>query len=401
MIGRVVVLDSLGDQAAAALVVDGQLEELLIDPANDTPLPGAIYRAVADRPMKGQGGMFVKLPGGSGFLRQTDGIAPGQRVIVQVTGPAEPGKALPVTTRLLFKSRLAIVTPGAPGLNISRRIKDEALRAELEALAAEGMDGAAEDLGLILRSAAALAEGDEIAEDITAMRDLAQAVLADLTGGPELLVEGAGAHETAWRDWADPAPDEVVEAGFEAQGVHEMIAALRTPRVDLVGGGNMLIETTRALVAVDVNTGPDTSPAASLKVNIAAARDLPRQLRLRGLGGQIVVDFAPMPKKGPQHPGPGDPRRLQDRGGRNQSGRMDQPWPVRDDPQARPPAADGSAAVTCPICAKETDAKYRPFCSRRCADIDLGKWLNESYVLPGKDSEDDSAAMPDEGDLPH
>jgi ribonuclease G len=297
MIGRVVVLDSLGDQAAAALVVDGQLEELLIDPANDTPLPGAIYRAVADRPMKGQGGMFVKLPGGSGFLRQTDGIAPGQRVIVQVTGPAEPGKALPVTTRLLFKSRLAIVTPGAPGLNISRRIKDEALRAELEALAAEGMDGAAEDLGLILRSAAALAEGDEIAEDITAMRDLAQAVLADLTGGPELLVEGAGAHETAWRDWADPAPDEVVEAGFEAQGVHEMIAALRTPRVDLVGGGNMLIETTRALVAVDVNTGPDTSPAASLKVNIAAARDLPRQLRLRGLGGQIVVDFAPMPKK--------------------------------------------------------------------------------------------------------
>ena len=79
--------------------------------------------------------------------------------------------------------------------------------------------------------------------------------------------------------------------------MHEMLAALRTPKVDLPGGGNMLIEPTRALVAVDVNTGPDTSPAASLKVNIAAARDLPRQLRLRGLGGQIVVDFAPMPKK--------------------------------------------------------------------------------------------------------
>jgi Rne/Rng family ribonuclease len=59
----------------------------------------------------------------------------------------------------------------------------------------------------------------------------------------------------------------------------------------------MLIEPTRALVAVDVNTGPDTSPAAALKANIAAARDLPRQLRLRGLGGQVVVDFAPMPKR--------------------------------------------------------------------------------------------------------
>ncbi len=297
MIGRVVVLDSLGDQAAAALIVDGQLEELLVDPADDTALPGAIYRAVADRPMKGQGGMFVKLPGGSGFLRQTDGVAPGQRIIVQVTGPAEGGKALPVTSRLLFKSRLAIVTPGAPGLNISRRIKDEDVRAELEALAAAGMAGASETLGLILRSVTERAEADEVADDIAAMRALAEAVMRDLDGGPELLVEGAGAHETAWRDWADPEPDEVVEGGFEAQGVHEMLAALRDVRVPLVGGGNMLIEPTRALVAIDVNTGPDTSPAAALKVNIAAARDLPRQLRLRGLGGQIVVDFAPMPKK--------------------------------------------------------------------------------------------------------
>ena len=48
---RIVVLDMLGEQAAAALIVDGLLEELLVDPADDTALPGAIYRAVADRPM--------------------------------------------------------------------------------------------------------------------------------------------------------------------------------------------------------------------------------------------------------------------------------------------------------------------------------------------------------------
>ena len=76
-----------------------------------------------------------------------------------------------------------------------------------------------------------------------------------------------------------------------------MIDALRDPRVDFDNGGHMMVEPTRALVAVDVNTGPDTSPAASLKTNISAARDLPRQLRLRGLGGQVVGDFAPMPKK--------------------------------------------------------------------------------------------------------
>jgi Rne/Rng family ribonuclease len=59
----------------------------------------------------------------------------------------------------------------------------------------------------------------------------------------------------------------------------------------------MFVEPTRALIAVDVNTGSDTTPAAALKANLAAARELPRQLRLRGLGGQIVVDFAPMPKR--------------------------------------------------------------------------------------------------------
>ncbi|WP_103332846.1 ribonuclease E/G [Pseudotabrizicola formosa] len=299
MIGRVVILDEMGDRQMAALVVDGRLEELSVDPAGDTVLPGAIYRAVADRPVKGQGGIFVKLPGGSGFLRQISGIAPGQRLLVQVTGPAEPGKAVPVTARLLFKSRFAIVTPDAPGLNISRRIRDEDARVELDALARAGMAGAAQTLGLILRSSCDGAEPEAIAEDIAAMRGLAEAVLVDLKGDAELLVDGPGAHDIAFRDWLDPVPDEVVTepGGFATQGVDAMVADLLTPRVDLPGGGHMMVEPTRALVAVDVNTGPDTSPAASLKVNIAAARDLPRQLRLRGLGGQVVVDFAPMSKK--------------------------------------------------------------------------------------------------------
>ena len=300
MIGRVVALDLLNGRPAAALIVDGVLQDVLIDPDSDLPQPGAILRGVVDRPMKGQGGVFVKLPDGqSGFLRQVSGLSPGQRVLVQVSGMAEPGKALPVTMRLLFKSRLAIITPGAPGRNISRRIRDEDTRADLDDLATEAMAGVDEALGLILRSACENADPAEIIEDITAMRDLAQAVLADVDGAPELLVEGATAQETAWRDWSDPPPDEVVDApgSFEAHGVAEMVDALLTPHVPLSSGGHMMIEPTRALVAVDVNTGPDTSPAATLKANIAAARDLPRQLRLRGLGGQVVVDFAPMSKK--------------------------------------------------------------------------------------------------------
>ena len=297
---RVVILDEIAGRPVAVVIEDGVLQELAVDPDPDTVLPGAVFRAVADRPMKGMGGMFVKLPGGaSGFLRQTDGLAPGRPVIVQVTGPAEPGKALPVTTRLLFKSRFAIVTPGAPGLNISRRIKTPDLRAALDAMASRGMDGVEATLGLILRSACEGAEPDAVAEDITAMRGLALAVTADLAGPPELLLDGASAHDVALRDWLDPEPDDLLTdpGSLAAQGALDLIAALLVPRVDLPGGGHLLIEPTRALVAVDVNTGPDTSPAAALKANIAAARDLPRQLRLRGLGGQVVVDFAPVPKR--------------------------------------------------------------------------------------------------------
>ena len=293
------VLDEIDCRQAAALMLDGRLEELAIDPAGEVAIPGAIYRAVADRPVKGQGGIFVKLPDGSGFLRQISGVAPGQRLLVQVTGPAEPGKAIPVSTRLLFKSRFAIVTPEAPGLNISRKIKDEDRRADLSTMAEAGMAGADGRLGLILRSGCLEAEDQAIAEDIAAMRGLAEAVLADISGPPELLVDGPSAHDLAFRDWLDPAVDDAdTDPGsFDRHGVTEALDDLRTARVALDGGAHMMIEPTRALLAVDVNTGPDTSPAAALKANIAAVRDLPRQLRLRGLGGQVVVDFAPMPKR--------------------------------------------------------------------------------------------------------
>lgn len=47
--------------------------------------------------------------------------------------------------------------------------------------------------------------------------------------------------------------------------------------------------------------------------------------------------------------------------------------------------------MTCPICKKPSDPNYRPFCSRRCADVDLGKWLNGSYAVPGSDDPDELA----------
>lgn len=303
MKGRQVILGTHWGAEAAALMVDGQLQDLLLDLSGLTPLPpGAICRAVVDRLVKGQGGVFVRLPEGErGYLRDARGLAEGQTLIVQVSGVAEDGKAIPVTQRIILRGQTALATPGAPGVNVSRRIKAEDERARLTALGQTALAGAKapDSLGLVIRSAAVLAEDEAIANEAASLAALAAEVMADTSGRPELLIDADTPWRAAWTDWADPVPDAVEEGddSFEQHGVAAAIDALLDAELDLPGGGFAVIEATRALVAVDVNTGRDTSPAAALKANIALARELPRQLRLRGLGGQVVIDFAPSPKR--------------------------------------------------------------------------------------------------------
>lgn len=293
MKGQRVLLDEIEGREAAALMVDGVLEDLLV--AADAPAPGTIYRARAERPVKGQGGMFLSTPDGSAFLKQVKGLSPGTLLLVQVTGYAEPGKAIPVTTKVLFKSRYAIITPEAPGWNISRSIKDDDLRDSLKEIASNEMEGCS--YGLILRSSCAEAPADEIAQDIHRMRHLAEQLLADSSDAVETLLDGDTPHELAWREWAEVS-DVVAEPGcFESQAVLDAVDAALGERIDLPAGAYLFVEPTRAFVAVDVNTGADTSLAAGLKANLACARALPRVLRILGLGGQIVVDMAPMPRK--------------------------------------------------------------------------------------------------------
>mgnify|MGYP000182353303 CR=1 FL=1 len=293
MKGRTIILDHLKGREAAALMVDGKLDDILIE--SDQPTPGTIYRARADRPVKGQGGMFLSTPDGPAFLRQVKGLAPGQMLLVQVTGYAEDGKAIPVTQKILFKSRYAIVTPDAPGLNISRSIRDEAERDRLLEIAHEIMGDSPH--GLILRSACDGADSDDISDDIAAMADMAVAVMSDDGLEPQALTEGDTPHLLAWRDWSEAADIEREAGSFEHHGVLDALEAARGIHVSLSGGAFLYMEPTRALVAVDVNTGSDVSLAAGVKANMACAKALPRALRVRGLGGQIVLDLAPMPKK--------------------------------------------------------------------------------------------------------
>lgn len=296
MKGSVLALGQITGRDVAALVVDGRLEELALAP--DVLAPGAILRGRAGRPMKGMGGLFVELPEGArGFLRQTKGIAPGQSLLVQVAGVAEKGKAPPLGLKLSVRGRHAVLTPAAPGLNVSRAIRDEAQRQALGQIAAQAMRGADASLGLILRSTCAEATPEDVVEETAGLRTLAEAIMADTDGPPELLLAAPQPHERAWCDW--PLPDTVDDGpgALDRHGVLAAIDALLRPEMALPGGASMAIEPTRALVAIDVNTGADTTPAAGLKASIEAARELPRQLRLRGLGGLVVIDLAPFPKR--------------------------------------------------------------------------------------------------------
>ena len=293
MKGKQVVLGHIGDAKVAALLEDGKLQDVLVEDLSRLPL-GSILRAVVDRPVKGIGGVMLRLPHGTGFLKKAKGLAPGQTITVQTSGFAEAGKADPVNQRFIFKSRYAIVTPDQPGLNVSRQIRDDDLRDDLTMLSKSGMEGS--NMGLIIRSSAAVADIEDVAEDIQTMRASAEAISVEAGLEPEILLEGDDPHVQAWREWSDVTDILTGPEDLEASGALDQIEVAQGAWVTL-GSGGMFVEQTRAMATVDINTGADLSPASALKVNLAAVQDLPRQLRLRGYSGQIAIDFAPMTKR--------------------------------------------------------------------------------------------------------
>ncbi len=297
MKGSVIALGRIGDRMAAARVVKGRVEDVIVDAGSEVLRPGTIVRARAGRPMKGQGGLFVDLGRGrSGFLRQWRGVSPGQMVLVEVTGFARDGKAVPVSTRLSVRGRFVVLTPGAPGRNASRAIRDADRRDTLVAMA--GQAELAPETGVIIRSRAQNADDLDVRKELEDLAGVVRALVMDGQGGDvEILLDGPDPHEIAWMDWPDADEVDRTPDAFDAHGINDAIFGFQSNVVALASGGRFFVEPTMALVAVDVDTGGRIDPAAALSTNIEVARELPRQLRCRGLGGQITIDFAPVAKR--------------------------------------------------------------------------------------------------------
>jgi Rne/Rng family ribonuclease len=195
---------------------------------------------------------------------------------------------------------------------------------------AEAQAGAVPAGGFIVRTAAQGADPVAIAAEVRWALSEARVAAEATAAAPPLARPVAGrlpAALLALREWAFPGPVRIVasrraaealaashggaalwgnqallaaierhgRAGlFDQYGVRDEIERLKSPRVDLPSGGWMAVEATRAMVTVDVNTAGEFSGGAALSASIEAARELPRQLRLRGLGGQVTIDFAPL-----------------------------------------------------------------------------------------------------------
>ena len=315
-IRREALLFADGPRQWAALLVDGELEDLLSEDLRrfEAPPPGEVCAARVDRCSANGRVAFLDLgERRRGFLNRADGLQPGMRLAVQVDRYAFEGKAPRVTESISIAGELLVARAGGEGVRISRRIADERERERL----VEILDPYAGEMRLVVRTRAAGADGaaldaeaERLAARIRGFRDEAETgearTLAPAPGPVlravdewsrtgEALWIGAGgdlgeAIESSAEVRLESAESE--EALLEHGDLAGRIRAALQPRVELGGGAWMSIEPTTALVAVDVNAGAaELDRSGGAGAARVAARELPRQLRLRGLGGLVVVDF--------------------------------------------------------------------------------------------------------------
>ncbi len=261
-----------------------------------------------------------------------DCVHEGEEILVQVVKDPIGEKGARLSANVTIPGRLAVLVPNQPGVALSRRIEGEAERARMLAMGAamieEGGDRLVPGAGYILRTAATDATPTDLKEDAERLADAWQPVLArrQRAAAPATLYHDLDPVERTLRDMvrvetvrvliddaaaveaaraycrrAMPEAESKIErfagpgALFDLYDLEEEIDRLISPRVPLPSGGWITIESTEALTAVDVNSGSFTASTGleetSVKVNLEAANEIGRQVRLRGVGGLIVVDF--------------------------------------------------------------------------------------------------------------
>ena len=258
-------------------------------------------------------------------------VREGEAVVVQVIKDPISDKGARLSANVTIPGRLVVLVPNQSGIALSRRIEDEAERKRLTDLLTEiGANDprAAAGAGYIVRTAALSASREDIASDIARLGDEWRAIQSrtKMAKIPATIFHDLDPVERTMRDGVDDDTQRILIDNAEAvaqarayatrtmpnavdkiqlfngpgelfdlHNIEGEIETLLQPRVRLPSGGWITLETTEALTSIDVNSGSYTEATGleqtSLKTNLEAAAEIGRQLRLRGVGGLIVIDF--------------------------------------------------------------------------------------------------------------
>ena len=234
-----------------------------------------------------------------GFLKGNKHLKSGDRIVLQSTNFTPIDKAIVVTQNVSFKGKYVIITSKNKRISFSKNVKEKETKLELLSLLENFADSRIKDVGIIFRSICIKSSPEKILKDLKEQLRKYKDVFDNKNDSICQLVKAPNALQKAYIEWEKfDDPDIIkVKGCFDNFSVWEQILALRSEVVDLPSGGNLIIEKTQAFVAIDINTSKNSSLNSALNVNIEAVKEIPRQLRLRGLGGKVVIEFGPLSKK--------------------------------------------------------------------------------------------------------
>ena len=343
-----ILINVTPQETRVAVLAAGQVQELVVERASSRGLVGNICVGKVARVLPGMQSAFVDIGlERAAFLhvadihehRKPNGepakpieriLAEGQPLLVQVVKDPLGTKGARLSTQVSIAGRMLVYLPQDPHIGVSQRIENEAERAQLkerlQSLLPEGEGG-----GFILRTLAEGASDAELRADVEYLRHLWRDIRERAHGGavPRLLYQDLSLAQRVLRDMAGESTVAVRVDSRETFARLSEFAAAYTPmvapklehytgerplfdlynvepeiekalsrRVDLKSGGYLIIDQTEAMTTVDVNTGGyvghRTFDDTVFKTNLEAAQAIARQLRLRNLGGIIVIDFIDM-----------------------------------------------------------------------------------------------------------
>lgn len=341
------------EECRIAKVKDSKLEEFHIETASQTLTKGNVYKGIITRVEPSLQAVFVDygeerhgflqkneihsdyfLDSASGDRSLKKVVRRGQELIVQITKDPVMKKGAMLTTFVSIPGRHVVLMPGGKNKGISRKIEEEDERKRLKELISKL--SLPKGFGLIVRTASEKSTKSLLEKDVRYLLRLWKNITKKgmEEKAPFLLYRERNLAIRSIRDYFTPDTTEIliddedlykevkkfikiissrhtriVKQYFGAKPIftkyqlEEQISSVFDSRVKLKSGGTIVLDQTEALVAVDVNSGRSTSNVSieetAFQTNIEAAEEIARQLRLRDLGGLIVIDFIDM--KDPKH----------------------------------------------------------------------------------------------------